>query len=450
MSKKRYQLTWRPREHRWQKKFKRKIYYLPVDAASTKEGSYATALKRWEIMKGRLLAGLPPTDEPVENGYPVSDAISKREQLRDIAIAANDSAAANSFQEQIDELSSLPTNSQVDRWTYDPLRHISEQGRAVWRERAKLFGKDGSNNGKRIRATIKEYQEQRKVEIGLKLSEGTVRTSNIHLDRFLQWLKTDIPLTAFNEQLLNDYVNSVLREISEHKLTPRYGNHLLASLKQFLRWSIELGYMDSLRNLASKRHSFRVSVSEIVTISRDEIRTLLLSSNDLMRLYILLALNCGFTQVDIVSLADSEVDWENGVVKRRRTKTKHITTGTIPVVSYKLWHETFELLCKFRSGLTKVLQEPQVHHDQKIARDFTMLQAEQIPNKTYTFKHLRKTGASLLTESKYYAQLHEYYLGHSPKTIATKHYAKPGDNLFFEALEWMRSELGLQTYLSFT
>jgi len=60
------------------------------------------------------------------------------------------------------------------------------------------------------------------------------------------------------------------------------------------------------------------------------------------RLYILLMLNTGCTQVDISELKQSEVDWQRGRITRKRSKTaKH---ESAPVVEYPLWQETFVLI----------------------------------------------------------------------------------------------------------
>ena len=57
-------------------------------------------------------------------------------------------------------------------------------------------------------------------------------------------------------------------------------------------------------------------------------------------------------------------------------------------------------------------------------------------------KLLRKTGSSKLAEHpayKYYAQ---YYLGHSPKTIADRHYVQPSQVEFDQAIQWLGSQFG--------
>lgn len=64
-----------------------------------------------------------------------------------------------------------------------------------------------------------------------------------------------------------------------------------------------------------------------------------------MQLYLLLMLNCGMYQNDIAELRSDEVHWKAGTLTRARSKTRE--RGG-PVVTYKLWPETFALLKKHR------------------------------------------------------------------------------------------------------
>jgi hypothetical protein len=49
------------------------------------------------------------------------------------------------------------------------------------------------------------------------------------------------------------------------------------------------------------------------------------------------------------------------------------------------------------------------------------------------FKLLRKTSATKLAEHPSYKCYVEYFLGHSPHSVADKHYRRPSDKEFFEA-----------------
>jgi hypothetical protein len=56
---------------------------------------------------------------------------------------------------------------------------------------------------------------------------------------------------------------------------------------------------------------------------------------------------------------------------------------------------------------------------------------------------MRATAASKLAEHGQYKYWVDYFLGHSPRTIAQQHYVRPTDAEFFEALAWLGGQLGL-------
>jgi hypothetical protein len=62
-------------------------------------------------------------------------------------------------------------------------------------------------------------------------------------------------------------------------------------------------------------------------------------------------------------------------------------------------------------------------------------------------KALRATAASNLAEHPSYKFCVQYYLGHPPRTVADKHYVRPTDTEFFEALLWLEEALGLRVAL---
>jgi len=59
-------------------------------------------------------------------------------------------------------------------------------------------------------------------------------------------------------------------------------------------------------------------------------------------------------------------------------------------------------------------------------------------------KYLRKTAASMLETQSEYAAYAPLYLGHSPRTIAAKHYIAPSQARFDDALAWLGKELGIE------
>ena len=106
------------------------------------------------------------------------------------------------------------------------------------------------------------------------------------------------------------------------------------------------------RILAENSPSLTITVAlgKIVVFTKEEI-TSLLAAPDRTKLYILLMLNCGMTQKDIADLAVTEVNWEEGRIKRKRSKTGDCEN--VPTVNYKLWPETLRLLRQERRRIQR-------------------------------------------------------------------------------------------------
>jgi len=170
------------------------------------------------------------------------------------------------------------------------------------------------------------------------------------------------------------------------------------------------------------------------------------------RLYLLLMLNCGMYQNDIAELKSDEINWKAGTITRERSKTRE-RHG--PVVTYKLWPETFALLKKHRAtgelALTTGEGKPLVRYwleEGKMRRYDAIQSAWSRPagkmglkKIRLGMKHLRKTSASLLgqhSQFKYYAT---HFHADSPRNMTEKHYVTPSDEEFFLSLDWLRSQI---------
>ena len=57
---------------------------------------------------------------------------------------------------------------------------------------------------------------------------------------------------------------------------------------------------------------------------------------------------------------------------------------------------------------------------------------------------LRATASSKLGTHPSYKFFAQYFLGHSPRGMTEKHYVKPTDEEFFQALAWLETALGFK------
>ena len=200
------------------------------------------------------------------------------------------------------------------------------------------------------------------------------------------------------------------------------------------------------------------------------------------QLYLLLLLNCGFTNVDIGTLLKSEVRLDEGRIVRQRTKTRRHEHP--PLVNYKLWPRTARLLrsklnpdpasdlaLTNRAGGPLCVSKLVVENGKTretvwcslLRRWGTMKNAKpklpgkepespdnqpklpstkpKLPDKQLMF--LRKTGSTKLRSDIRFLSLVPLYLGHSFETMADKHYnafdGQPYPPLD-EAIEWLGKE----------
>jgi integrase len=232
-----------------------------------------------------------------------------------------------------------------------------------------------------------------------------------------------------------------------------YAKECFGAAKRFLQWTKEEGYLASLpSNLDSRQLTFGSTLHNIETWTVEEVRRVIGEAPGQLRLCLLLMANCGMTQVDISDLADSEVDWQHGRIKRRRSKTKD--KASTPIVDYKLWPLTFELLRKYRSGGAKVLVsetgKPLVNKRMEagklkcadlVAANYTHLKRRLHFAKP--LKQLRKTSASMLASHETYGRFVDLFLGHSPRSMAERHYSAPPQVLFDAGVLWLGSQFGL-------
>jgi integrase len=209
-------------------------------------------------------------------------------------------------------------------------------------------------------------------------------------------------------------------------------------------------------NLNERRYGFKEAHPAVAMPDLGEIRRVVGAATGQLRLHLLLMLNCAFTQIDVANLRQDEVDWENGRINRKRTKTK--SKKAVPVVNYPLWSETRSLLERFRqptgdlvlrthSGKAWVRDEidpvGKRHKTDQIRTNYGHLRRKL--NSKLSLSKLRKVGASLLADEREYAVFAQRFLGHAPTTMAEKRYIgnHAGQDSFDKAVDWIRSKIAL-------
>lgn len=282
----------------------------------------------------------------------------------------------------------------------------------------------------------------------------------------------DRPATDINASMVRAYSTHIIDQVSSGDIAPKTGSHHLTIFKQFVRhlWREEV--INLPRNLSDAHFRITVPAQEIETYSKADISTIMKAASPRTRLYCLMALNTGATAKDLSDLHPSEVNWTEGTITRKRSKTRG--HANVPTVTYPLWSQTLKLLKKYRAkeGDRVLLAEnntPLVKRElrpdngmtrtdvvrlafrraiMKINREAEKAakEAKQKPPAKLVaeFRKFRRTGATMISHH-YDETLADLWMCHAPKGIAQRHYTKPDQDRLNDAVKWLGDELGIAT-----
>jgi integrase len=464
-----FKLTWR-REGRWRKKYKGQSYYFA--APEGKLASYQRCLAEWQKKKAEI-------DQQIVDEDPSRQAW--RSMIQRVA-------------KMLAEFSAVDTPENRARWrhwhaqmcTYQyllnegiPYCFTDEELSLNPAELPLMLGggqildvpdppppwdqvKVEVDTGKSLQGNIDRFlhRKRQQVERG-QLSHGRYDSLRISLENFSQHVGGTTPIASINGRELRSFHDGLEKAIDQKKLNPFSARDRLAAVKQFIRWAWGEELMSLPRILESREFSIALPETKIETFTDEEVSRLLNSSSPSTKLYLLLMLNCGFTQQDIAELRQDEVDWKLGRVTRKRSKTRKRKGENVPEVCYQLWPETFKLLKQHRSkdktlALTNQKGQPlkteeivngRVKKIDNVRSAFNRVVSKLVKEKhepikiTKALKLMRKTAATKLGQHPEFGRFAQYYLGHAPATVADRHYVVPSQPQFDRALVWLGEQL---------
>jgi integrase len=312
--------------------------------------------------------------------------------------------------------------------------------------------------GRSIKAHAEAWRRTQEARVAAGLLSAGRAANNLGLLAHLQaFTGPDADVAALDAGRLQGYYEHCLSRVAARRTGQEdgwslaYAKDVFAVAKTFIRWLWEAGQIDLPKNIGSKAFRFGAAIKAVKTWTPDEFRTAVQAARGKLRLALLLMANCGMTQQDVSDLADDEVDWGAGRVKRQRSKTAG--NENVPTVDYLLWPSTFALLKQYRSGTERVLLTegglPYLRTNLRAGRlskadgfASSWVHVKRRLGLNRPLKQLRKLGATLLEGHPVYGRFTSYFLGHSPRTVAARHYAAPSQELFDEAVAWLGSQLG--------
>lgn len=286
-----------------------------------------------------------------------------------------------------------------------------------------------------------------------RISPGELSNRRYQVEPFRAWWGSR-PVAALNEDAWSDWYRFLLRCVSEGRWVRTYAQKVHRTARTLISDLSIARVLDPPRNLHDRRMVFPSPPPVVVVLDVATARALLDQAGPALRVHFLMFMNCGMTQVDTSDLAQNEVDWVSGRVSRVRSKTRRF--GSVPVVSYPLWPVTFEALRQARSSdpyrvlLTRSGQpwvRKGLRPDGSVGNvDGVRACCRHLARRLgmpVVPKLFRKTSATLLASHPVHGRFDWLFLGHAPSTIRDRHYVRPDQALFDDAVLWLGKQYGL-------
>ncbi len=456
------QLTYHKARRQWRKKKridgKDKVFYLGQSGVNkTDDAAYYDALREWRTIESDLKAKEAEEDDQAERAKLIRKYHREHAMVQRIRRLEPDDPGR--------EAAEAITRIGLKREGLD--RHPD----FILPSDAEKRGPDSIAG--QVQRFLASFDTQIKLDARSHARRSSLRS---HLDRFNNWPPPgetspvgNRSIAEVNAALLADYYEHLASQLAEKVIGHYTARDSMAAAKQFIRWAWERELCGLPRNIDSRNLTFQVPASTVEIYEVQEIRDQIEAASDRSKLYILLATNCGMTQVDMAKLRLDEVDLKVGIITRKRSKThKH---ESVPIVTYKLWPKTLTLLKQFiatdselalltetgnqlvrewttddgrpmkvdtiRSAHRRLLQKL----TNKRKRDVTENRAK-VTKITGSFKWLRTTSANLLEQESQFKPVVQLYLGHAPATVAERHYTRGDQKLLDKAVKWLGEQYG--------
>jgi integrase len=449
-------MSWDARNRRWWKMKDRKRFVVSCKQLAqwsghpvpeTKEGSYQTANQWWQAKLAEIEAQQPP--HPF--GYEIQELERRRDWLRSKGYA--DHAAG--MTKMIEDVSGFKESDLHPSIVGSLLEPMSQ----VWQDRLQRDKPEQVPNDRTIGGQLQAWFTtlEANVQAG-KMVPSHVVNIKICLGHFETFIGKESLVEKIDEATLERFHLHLLDKVAQRRrdkaagVSPEYAKKVFRISKQFIKYCWSKRLLELPRNFDSRGFGFGAGPKAVETFTDNEIKKLLAKATGQLKLHILLMLNCGYRSTDISDLRDDQVDWTEGRIKRKRSKTEN--HEDVPEVDYKLWPETFSLLEKWRSGGEIVLltrsgrrwcweelgENGKTHSADSIATNFRRLRESLgIPK---SLDKLRKTSATHIEAHREYGRYKTHFLGLSPRSIADRHYAAPSKELFDEILMWLGRKYG--------
>jgi integrase len=420
-------LTWAAHAKRWRKRFQGKTYYLKTRSNGRKDRTgYLIALQEWERLKA-FIDGLGPNPYTLTGALIPEPPQPTAAPMQPVQFQSAQSGESTEYREAVTDLPPWILSTGIFPFLkpdqegnpYAGERRISEIA-DFWLDHRKSMTERGE-------LSLKQWGEEK-----------------TKLKVFRDFVSANYPTTIFVDQItpqiLNHYRDKQRQFVgtdADDAISKITLKKRLSVLVSWLNYLVDQNILPALPKDLRKYARVKIDKPEIQFFSPDEIKALAAKATQRTKLYIMLGLNCAFTQKDIATLTPEMIDWDTGIITRNRSKT------SVPTI-HKLWPSTLKLLKIHRNrGRGPVLVNKNgnpllvesINKQGTVARrDAISLAFKQLGD-SRGFKYLRKSSANLI-EAGSRPDLVSLFLGHSEKHTTrfnvSQHF---GDELFSEILK---------------
>ena len=456
-------MTWEGTPNfRWVKMYRGKRYRVTCDelgaAARTKEASVRLANDWWRQRVAEV-AGPAPTRCVLDEVAKIP--FERLKEMRDRGIAAEVIMRAgpldSATREDVEEMIGIGGIDCEDRRAELLSRVVGPAfDAAVARDRTIRFNLDEFLHTRREQARAKSR------------SADGADNIRVHLEHWARFVGAEQDIDAITADRWDRWFDHCQAQIAarvkdgdKKGWSTDYAAAVFGTAKSWVKWLFETERLVTLpRTFGSRRHRFERPHEEPPYFRQSEFAALLRAASGQHRLHLLLMVNCGMTQADISDLAKAQIDLDRGYISRRRSKTRR--KSKTPRVRYRLWpetrallrthlsgHETLALVTKSGRGwVRKSIVAVRLKKADNIATLFQRLRKKAgLTGADKSLKVFRKTAATRLKRNPKYAELRHFFLGHSPRTIADKHYAAESQQRLTRATNWLRRSLKIAEIL---
>lgn len=455
-------LSWRRQERRWRRRYHGKDYYFRLKDGETKESSYARCMAEWRALKREL-------DQQPESADQRSWQILIDRAKGELLLLQQEDTPGNRLKWlltwQFLHNYELARDSGIPWFLEEPPETIKipplievgsggleEEEPPPW-EQHHVNPATPTSLPTSVSDNIRDFLEENR----LKAQRGDLSISRVEiLQRSIKDFGNhlgSVEMADLTEPRIIGYRDNLLRRVDDGKLAKYTAQTYMRVARQFIQWAWSFRRLeDKPRCLEGTTLAITVGAPEhIITFTDEEVAATLLDAPMPLKLHILLMLNCGMTQVDVSDLKQSEVNWINGTITRKRSKTRK--SEGAPTVTYPLWPTTWALLQQYRSDAPTVFinrngqpllrreeQEGKVKKVDNIRCAFRRFTKDRTCKKP--LKIFRKTAASKLAQHAAYKSYAEYFLAEASKNIADRHYVVPSQQQFNDAVLWLGQQFG--------